>query len=486
MKRTIYAIIILLAVHLSATAERTVKYLSLEECREYALDGNKQSQISKENVAMAEDMRKAAMASFFPKVSANGGYAWVEKNMYLLPDTYEFSFGTMNADGTFTFNENALQRGLFDYADLKQAFPELDQRISEWVAKEYTNAREATEMDIHNVFVGQVGVTQPLFLGGKILETYKIAKAYETIENLKADKNTIDVLVQVDEAYWRVISVEQKYKLASRYCEMLRKVEQDMTVAAEEGTVTQSELLKVRVKLNEAEVSQMKAENGLRLSKMALCQLIGIDLDTDLVLDDSRLNEPVLTDAEGPNMEEVWMQRKELQMLEAADKIAKSGVKLTASTLMPNVIASANYIVTNPNMHNGWQNNFSGFFTAGVAVNVPIAHADDIYRLKAAKHKARTVELQLEEAKEKIELQTTQSVQQLNEANRKLVMATANIANAEENLRLAQAAFDEGMLTSTELLGAQTAWLKAYSEKIDAAIDVRMYEVYLKKNSGQM
>ena len=459
--------------------------LTLDGCREMAAERNKQTKINKENAAAATDLRKAAVASFFPKVSANGGYTWVEKNMFLLPDNYEFAIGTMNADGTFTFNDDAVNTRLFNYADLKARFPELDKRLSDWVAEEYTKAREALELDVHNVFVGQVGVTQPIFLGGKLVELYKIAKATEQLENLKAGKADEALMLQVDEAYWRVISVEQKFLLADKYCTMLRKAEQDISAAMEEGTMTKADLLKIRVALNEAEMNWQKAEDGLQLSKMALCQLIGIELDTEVTLDDSDLDSPSLTKPEDIEMDRVLQQRREVQMLEQAEKIAKAGVWMSASTLMPNIVANASYIATSPNLQNGFQNNFRGTFMAGVVLNVPIAHADDIYRLKAAKHKAKTVELQLEEAKEKIELQVTQSSQKLTTANHKLQAASANIENAEENLRLAQAAFDEGMLTSTELLGAQTAWLKAYSEKIDAAIDLRMAEVYLRNHAGK-
>ena len=458
--------------------------LTLQGCRDLAAQQNKQSKINKENAEAAKDLRKATVAKFFPKVNANGGYAWVQNNLYLIPDNYEFPFGTMNADGTFVFSDDVIQTKHFNYADFRELFPELDKTMTDWVAGEYTKVRDKSELDIHNVFVGQVGVTQPIFLGGKLVELYKIAKATEEIETLKADKQNSELMLQVDEAYWRVISVEQKYLLADKFCGMLQKAEQDIEAAVAEGTMTKADLLKLRVSLNDAQVSRQKAENGLMLSKMALCQIIGLPLDTDIHLDDSQLDMPTLSNDEEYEIDQVLQRRREIQMLEEAEKIAKAGVGLTASGLMPNIVASANYVTTNPNLFNGYQNKFGGTFSAGVVVNIPIAHADDIYQLKAAKHKAKTIELQLEEAKEKIELQVTQSSQQLSIANRKLLTASANIENAEENLRLAEAAFGEGMLTSTELLGAQTAWLKAYSEKIDAAIELRMAEVYLRKNSG--
>lgn len=472
MRTKIKLCICLLATSLSLGAQT---HLTLEGCRDLALQGNKQAQIDKENLAAAQDLRKAALARYFPKVSANGAYVWSQNNLYLISDEATLPFGTMHADGSFSFNENIVQT----------YFPELDKKASEWVAQEYTKLRDASELDFEHVLAGEVGVTQPIFTGGRITQLYKIAKAGENIAGIQQSQHNEELIVKTDEAYWRVVSVTAKYQLADRFCQMLEKVKTDLEAAVEEGTATQADLLQISVKLNEAEISRMKAENGLQLSKMALCQLCGLPLDTDILLDDSHLEDVALNTSDATT-DNALRQRHEIQLLEEADRVARSGVLLTASQLMPTIVANANYITTNPNLYNGFQTKFGGSFHAGVAVNIPIAHADDILEVKAAKHKARTVALQLEEAREKITLQVCQTTQQLEEANRKLLTAGAAIKNAEENLKLAEAGFEEGMITSTELLGAQTAWLKAYSEKIDAAIDVRLYETYLLKNTGAL
>ena len=55
---------------------------------------------------------------------------------------------------------------------------------------------------------------------------------------------------------------------------------------------------------------------------------------------------------------------------------------------------------------------------------------------------------------------------------------------ADEVLRMAQDAYDEGMATSADLMMAETGWQQAYSEKIDAAIELRMNEITLQKHLG--
>lgn len=65
-------------------------------------------------------------------------------------------------------------------------------------------------------------------------------------------------------------------------------------------------------------------------------------------------------------------------------------------------------------------------------------------------------------------------------------MALSNMRSAEENLRNAQLGYREGMLTANDVILAQTGWLQAHSEKIDAQIGVRLCEVYLSKVLGTL
>ena len=106
--------------------------------------------------------------------------------------------------------------------------------------------------------------------------------------------------------------------------------------------------------------------------------------------------------------------------------------------------------------------------------------------VKAAKSEARISRYQLDDAKEKIELQVSQSVFKVNEAAKKLIMAEKNLEKADENLRYATLGFEEGVIPASNVLEAHTAWLSAQSEKIDAQIDVKLTEIYLKKATGSL
>ena len=107
-------------------------------------------------------------------------------------------------------------------------------------------------------------------------------------------------------------------------------------------------------------------------------------------------------------------------------------------------------------------------------------------KVKAAQVDANVKRLELDDAKEKIALQISQAAFSYQEAFKTFEATRANLAQADENLRIANIAFKEGMGTIDEVLAAQTAWLKANSEKIDAEINVQLTHEYLNKVMGTM
>jgi outer membrane protein TolC len=85
-----------------------------------------------------------------------------------------------------------------------------------------------------------------------------------------------------------------------------------------------------------------------------------------------------------------------------------------------------------------------------------------------------------------VNLQVSQNNFKVKEAQKKLAMAQADVANADENLRMANLAFKEGAASFTTVMEAQTAWNQAQSQKIDAEIDVKLSQVDLQKALGTL
>lgn len=460
--------------------------LTLQQCRDRALESNNDIKISAEKVKETKALKNMAFTQFFPTLTANGTYLWLQKNISVLSQNQQNSINTVgtqfvNAPETAEFIQSMVQTDPQLAALLWQTIGDVN--IEQELNAVGQKITDAFKMDMRNIYIGVISLTEPVFMGGRIIELYKTAKYAAEVSGLQYDKEKEDVLIKVDEAYWRVISVQNKQKLAQQYCDLLQKLSDDVTLMAQEGVATQSDVLNVNVKLNEAQMSLAKANNGLILSKMLLCQLCGMDLNSNYNLADEDLKDTLLP-VDTLNMEKIWANRSEIRMLQYSDKIARTGVWLAAAGLMPNLAVSASYITMNPNMFNGFANKFGGMFMAGVVLNFPICHPSDFYAVKVAKYKRNEVQYQLQDAKQKIQLQVNKTNFELDVANKKLVQAKSNLRNAEENLRLANESFQAGVVTSSDLMGAQTAWLSANSEVIDANIEARLCYLYLKQALG--
>lgn len=488
MKKKVFVLLTIVSV----VQLHAQKVLKLEDCRQKALEHNKTLQMSKESVNAARELKKAAFTQFLPNFSANATYAWNEKNLSLLAEDAMLPVGTKMADGSFGFtadqisNKWTLVNGQPVPLDANNTpfNPKTNPEKIQW--KGYALLpKEAMEFDIHNVFAGTIGFVQPVFMGGKILELYRVAKYGENLAAAQHENKTTELLLEVDEAYWRVVSLENKVKLAREYRNLIAKLDSNVRVMIEEGVATKAEALKVRVKLNEAEMTVTKAEDGLNLSKMALNQLCGFPLDEQYALSDATLKSE--ENVQLIPVDEAISNRPEIKALTQVENIAKSNERIMLSRFMPNIGLTGNYLVSNPNVYNGYKNEFGGMFNVGIVANVPLFHfGDKFHTLNAAKLQRKIAGMQLDEVKEKMQLQIKQNSYKVAESMKKKSATEKNIEQAEENLRYATEGFDAGVITSTDLLGAQTAWLSAKSENIDACIDLKLCNLYLSKSLGTL
>ena len=120
--------------------------------------------------------------------------------------------------------------------------------------------------------------TQPLYMGGAIVAANKMADLSEEMAANAEDAQRQATLYSVDQAYWQVVSLAHKQRLAESYLELVRKLETDVRKMMADGVATRSDALSVSVKVNEAEMALTKVTDGLTLSKMLLCQICGLPL----------------------------------------------------------------------------------------------------------------------------------------------------------------------------------------------------------------
>ena len=483
--RRFFGIILLAALVLPASAQRV---LSLDSCRQMALRNNKQLGVSKLKQEVAANLRKSARTKYLPHVSALGAYEYTSEEVSILNDAQK---GVLRNLGT-SFGQN-LQQNLGPA--LAQMQPQTQQLVGQTLAQSTGLLNQLGQQiidgfrtDTRNIFVGSVLVTQPLFMGGGIMALNKMADINERMAQNTMDVRRQATLYQIDQAYWQVVSLHHKKKLAESYLELVKKFNADVHKMINEGVATRSEGLSVDVKVNEAEMTLTKVDDGLVLSRMLLNQLCGLPLNEQVTLQDEETDNIAVVELTPElNVDQAVSNRPELKLLQNTVDLTKQTTNVLKAGNLPQILLTGGYAVSNPNVFNGFEKKFAGFWNVGVMIRVPLWNWGDVmYKVRASKGATSIANLELAEAREMIELQVNQVTFKCDEANKKLTMAQANIQRADENLRVANLGFQEGVITPTTVLEAQTAWLQAQSQKIDAEIDVKLSQVDLQKALGTL
>lgn len=476
--------------------------LSLDSCRAMALRNNKQMNASRLKKDVAYNLRKSARTKYLPKVDAIGGYEWFSREISLLNNSQKDMFSNLGSTITSGVSSGANDM-IGQLVGQGVISPEEAQKIGGFLSDKMAPIQDkgnalgqgvvdAFRTDTRNIWAGSIMLRQPIYMGGAITAANKMADISEKLAENDLDLQTQKTLYSIDQAYWMIVSLKQKEKLATSYRDLVKKLNEDVHKMIKQGVATRADGLKVDVKVNEADMQITQVEDGLALAKMLLCQLCGIPMNQEINLADEEKETLIFSgisvDSEQQKIaasDSAMNTRPELRMLQNAVDISKQATNLVRAAYLPHIALTGGYMISNPNVWNGFQRNFTGVWNVGVLVQVPVWNwGDGAYKVRAAKATANIAQMNLDDTREKIHLQITQSQFKVKEAQKKLNMAMKNIASAEENLRCANLGFKEGVMEVTDVMAAQTAWQQAQSQKIDAEIDVKLTQVGLNKALG--
>ncbi len=493
-----------------ATGEgTTLATLSLDSCRSMALRQGKTMMMANMEKQKAHYNHQAARANYLPKFDFIGTYQRTSKPISILSEEQQEKLSTMGSTLVGGMQQNIAASGLPESmqqlaAQLIAANPELAPLVQQGqqMAGQYGQAFagglaqtmnlvgegivDAFDTDTRNAAIMSVMFTQPLYMGGKIRAYDRITRYSEELAGEKLRAEEQEIVLEVDKAYWQVVSLVNKKRLAQAYRDMLQHLDDDVKKMISEGVATRANELTVSVKLNEAEMTLMRIEDGLTLSRMLLAQLCGYDMTLTPALADEKLEgiASVLEDVEG-NVCYALAKRPELRQLRLATDIYTEKMRIERSAFLPQLALTGGYATTYPALFNGFERHFRGMWNVGVSLKLPLWHwGEGLNKVRAARTEAAIASLRHEETSEKVELQVRQTAFAVNEANRKVKYAEKNMEKAEENLRVARIGFAEGVIATSDLLTAQTAWVGAQSDLIDARIDIMLTRSAYKKALG--
>jgi outer membrane protein TolC len=472
--------------------------LSLEECRQLALQNNKQLGVTRVKQEMALNLRKAARTNYLPKVDVIGGYEFFSREISILNKDQKNTFANLGTTAMTGVGEHLsstltslVQQGLIKPEMAQQLgalMGQMGQPIAQLGNQIGEKINDAFKTDSRNMFAASVMLRQPIYMGGAITAANRMAEINQELAANEERGMVQNTLKSIDDIYWTVVSLKQKQKLANSYRDLVQKLDDDVHKMISEGVATRATGLKVDVSVNEADMQVTQVEDGVALAKMLLCQLCGLPVDTNIVLaDEGKDVLPMTDDVVDDGNEAAYANRNELKMLENAVQMSEQATKLVRAAFLPQVALTGGYMLSNPNLYNGFERKFAGVWNVGVLLRVPVWNwFEGQYKVRASRAATTIAAMELDDAREKIGLQLEQCRFKMKEAQKRLAMATKNLSSADENLRCANVGFREGVIEATDVMAAQTAWQQAQTQKIDAEVEVKLAQVALKQAMGKL
>ena len=454
-----------LTLVLSAMPAMSQTALTVEQCREMAVENNKKMAIAAENRRKAGFDVKSYKANYFPKLSATGNYLFTSSSMKKkISGNYLPTFVPDPATGQLVPNILTTVDGVPIFKEYAY-FPDMD-----------------LELKLNGTYMAGLQLEQPIYMGGKINSAYKMSKIGAEIASLNEAKTRTDVILESDEAYWTYVQTLELAKTVRAYQDLVKHLLKDVENAFEAGLKPRNDLLKVQVKLNEAALQVMQAENGVRLSRMNLCHVIGLPLDTDITAD-SIPDKVLQGDLPAPDL----TGRSEYAMLDKQVELKSQQVKLARSEFLPNIGVAGNFGYANGLKLNGDRLLDNTSFSAVVSVSVPLFHGfEGRNRVESSQSERNIAVLQRDELTEKMELEVQQARNAFEESKMEVLLTRRSLEQAEENMRESKDRYDAGMETMSDLLESQTMWQQAHSDLVRARTSAMLCETRYLKAAGRL
>ena len=447
-------IYIFIAIFLCVFTISAQEILTIDQCRQLALDNNKRMEIASKQTQVAHYTQKSYWANFFPNFMASG------------TGLYSTANGTFTIPGgnlpTFLPDANGMPmpNGGFAY------FPSIELNYK-----------------IRTVWTGGVQIEQPIFMGGKILAAYKMATLGKQMAQLNENLTATEIILETDQAYALMVKAQEMNKVAESYNTVLQELMKNVQSAYKHGLKSKNDVLKVQVKLNESELAIRKAQNALRLANMNLCHLIGKPLIETLQISD---NFPVIEQALETQINDIT-HRPVYDLLNKGADIAKQQVNLSRSVLRPKVGIRGSYDYIHGLKMNEQTLFDKGNFSVMLNVTIPFFHfGERINKVRAAKVQLEQTRMKQADLNEKMFLELIQAANNLEEAKLEASLADRSLEQADENRRISKGEYDAGLEPLSDHLEAQALWQQAYETKVDAHFQLYLNYIKYLKATGQL
>lgn len=350
------------------------------------------------------------------------------------------------------------------------------------------------ELQMRGMYMAGITLMQPLYAGGRIIAGNKLARIGRECAEENRRKTRMEVIADADNAYWTYIAVEKKVQMLGSYQTQMDTVCRQAEVALAAGMGVENDLLRIQTKQSEIRYQLQKARNGLDLCRLALCNVLGQPLDTEIVPLDT------LIKVSAPeHMDESIAARPELTLLNKQVEAGEQQVKMARADVLPQIGLSAGYLYYGNIKLKGMNYDADGTafpftqkFEDGLglvmaSVSIPLFHwGEGLKKVKKARFDLENAQLDLQKNKRLLSIEARQAVQNVTDGYNMVQTARLSARQADENLRVMQERYKNALSTLTDLLDAQSQWQQAQSNLIEAQTQYKIYETEYLRATGRL
>ncbi|MBP1640733.1 MAG: acriflavin resistance protein [Bacteroidetes bacterium] len=408
------------------------KMMSLNECKQLALQNNSKVKNAGLELQSSKESCAAAYTKYFPQISASGTYVKFNESMIKM-NVPSANLPVYNGD--ITTLASATQYAYFPGMSLSL---------------------------LDKATIGSITLTQPVFVGGRIVNGNKLAKLGEEVSASQVVLSKSEVLQKTEEQYWQIVSLKEKMKTLRALQTMLDSTYKQVNDAFRAGLINRNDVLKVTLKRSDTKISELQLANGIKLASMAMCQYIGVPYDSTLSFGEEvslyQTPEQVYEDSK-----QAVSNREEYKLLGKNVRAEELQSKMKLGEYLPEVGVGVGGL---------YQNVMDQKMTRAMVfatVKVPISDWwEASHTLKARKYKEQIARNESKNNTELLTLQIEKVWNELTESYKQIAVAAESIGQVEENLKINRDNFSAGMINITDLLEAQTLLQQAKNQLTDS------------------
>lgn len=433
-------VIVIMFILFASSLFAQERVLTLQESLEIGLQNSKDLKISQSRVNYSDAKLSEINSQFLPQFKLFGNYTRLSDNI----PAFEF---------TSPFFPNAI-------------------RVSE---------------PLYNNYTFKLGFTQPLFTGFKLLSSRSAAKYNLQASESDYSKEQNEVAFNIYNAYWNYYKAEELRNVIAQTLQQIENHLRDTRNFYEQGLVSNNDLLKLEVQYSNTQLMLIDAENNLKIAKIAFNKELGIDLDAQTKVAATEKSMSLVNYDLSEIINEAINNRYELKSLAYRVEGSKEGITAAQSSLFPSVYLSGNYYYSNPNPRfQPAKDEFNYNWDVGVTLSWDVWNWGlTSSQISQAEQTKIQLETNYDQLKENIRMEVHSNYLNLLKTEEKVKVNKIALEQASENYRITAEKYNLQLVSSTDLIDAETLKLQAETNLKAAEVDYQISKVRLEKSLGR-